>query len=84
MPSGWRRLPRPITLGGDKGFDSADFVNELRSMKVTPHVAQNTSNRRSEIDGRTTRHSGYETSQRIRQRIEETFGWLKTVAGKEK
>lgn len=76
--------PRPITLGGDKGFDSADFVNELRSMKVTPHVAQNTSNRRSAIDGRTTRHTGYGVSQRIRKRIEEAFGWIKTVAGQEK
>ena len=65
--------PRPITLGGDKGFDSADFVNELRSMNVTPHVAQNTSNRRSAIDGRTTRHGGYGISQRIRKRIEEAF-----------
>jgi transposase len=77
-------LPRPITLGGDKGFDSADFVNELRSMNVTPHVAQNTSNRRSAIDGRTTRHPGYAVSQRIRKRIEEAFGWIKTVAGQEK
>jgi transposase len=76
--------PRRITLGGDKGFDSADFVNELRSMKVTPHVAQNTSNRRSAIDGRTTRHPGYGVSQRIRKRIEEAFGWIKTVAGQEK
>ncbi|MBZ0148965.1 MAG: IS5 family transposase [Pseudorhodoplanes sp.] len=76
--------PRPITLGGDKGFDSADFVNELRSMKVTPHVAQNTSNRRSAIDRRTTRHPGYGVSQRIRKRIEEAFGWIKTVAGQEK
>jgi transposase len=76
--------PRPITLGGDKGFDSADFVNELRSMKVTPHVAQNTSNRRSAIDRRTTRHGGYAVSQRIRKRIEEAFGWIKTVAGQEK
>ncbi|HSM40801.1 MAG TPA: IS5 family transposase [Afifellaceae bacterium] len=76
--------PRPITLGGDKGFDSADFVNELRSMNVTPHVAQNTSNRCSAIDGRTTRHSGYAVSQRIRKRIEEAFGWIKTVAGQEK
>jgi transposase len=72
--------PRSITLGGDKGFDSADFVNELRSMNVTPHVAQNTSNRRSAIDGRTTRHGGYQVSQRIRKRIEEAFGWIKTVA----
>jgi len=76
--------PRPITLGGDKGFDSSDFINELRSMKVTPHVAQNTSNRRSAIDGRTTRHPGYAVSQRIRKRIEEAFGWIKTVAGQEK
>ncbi len=76
--------PRPITLGGDKGFDSADFVNELRSMNVTPHVAQNTRNRRSAIDGRTTRHRGYAASQRIRKRIEEAFGWIKTVAGQEK
>jgi transposase len=76
--------PRPITLGGDKGFDSADFVNELRSMTVTPHVAQNTRNRRSAIDGRTTRHAGYAVSQRIRKRIEEAFGWIKTVALQEK
>jgi transposase len=76
--------PRPITLSGDKGFDSADFVNELRSMKVTPHVAQNTSKRRSAIDRRTTRHPGYVVSQRIRKRIEEAFGWIKTIAGQEK
>jgi transposase len=76
--------PRPITLGGDKGFDAADFVNELRSMNVTPHVAQNNNNRRSAIDRRTTRHPGYAVSQRIRKRIEEAFGWIKTVAGQEK
>ncbi len=76
--------PRPITLGTDKGYDAADFVNELRSMRVTPHVAQNTSGRRSAIDGRTTRHAGYRVSQRIRKRIEEAFGWIKTVAGQEK
>ena len=76
--------PRSITLGGDKNFDTADFVNELRSMAVTPHVAQNTSGRRSAIDGRTTRHAGYAISQRIRKRIEEAFGWIKTVAGQEK
>jgi len=76
--------PRPITLGGDKGYDAEDFVNELRSMRVTPHVAQNTSNRRSAIDGRTTRHGGYAVSQRIRKRIEEAFGWIKTVAGQDK
>ena len=76
--------PRPITLGADKGYDAQDFVNEARSMKVTPHVAQNTSGRCSAIDGRTTRHGGYGVSQRIRKRIEEAFGWIKTVAGQDK
>ena len=75
---------RRITLGGDRGFDAEDFVNELRSMGVTPHVAQNTNGRRSAIDGRTTRHGGYAVSQRIRKRIEEAFGWIKTVAGQDK
>jgi len=73
-----------ITLGADKAYDAEAFVNELRSMRVTPHVAQNTGNRSSAIDGRTTRHGGYEVSQRIRKRIEEAFGWIKTVAGQEK
>jgi len=76
--------PRPITLGADKAYDAEDFVNELRSMNVRAHVAQNTSGRRSAIDGRTTRHSGYAISQRIRKRIEEPFGWTKTVAGQGK
>jgi len=76
--------PQPITLGGDKNFDVEDFVNELRSMNVTPHVAQNTSTRRSAIDRRTTRHGGYSVSQRIRKRIEEAFAWIKTIAGQEK
>jgi transposase len=76
--------PTAITLGADKAYDAEDFVNELRSMKVTPHVAQNTSGRSSAIDGRTTRHGGYAISQRIRKRIEEAFGWIKTVAGQEK
>ena len=75
--------PRSITLGTDKAYDAQDFVNELRTMKVTPHVAQNTS-RRSAIDRRTTRHPGYAASQRVRKRIEEAFGWIKTVAGQEK
>jgi transposase len=80
------RADRPctVTLGADKGYDTQDFVNELRSMAVTPHVAQNSSGRRSAIDGRTTRHGGYAISQRIRKRIEEAFGWIKTVAGQEK
>lgn len=72
---------RAITLGGDRGYDAADFVEELRALNVRPHVAQNTSRRRSAIDGRTTRHPGYAMSQRIRKRIEEAFGWIKTVAG---
>ena len=66
-----------ITLGADKGYDAEDFVNELRSMNVTPHVAAKSKG--SAIDGRTTRHAGYAISQRIRKRIEEPFGWSKTV-----
>tara|TARA_R110002094_G_C4899313_1_gene210216 strand:- start:342 stop:1430 length:1089 start_codon:yes stop_codon:yes gene_type:complete len=76
--------PHRITLGADKAYDTQDFVNELRSMGVTPHVAQNTNGRRSAIDARTTRHRGYGMSQRIRKRIEETFGWIKTIAGQDK
>jgi len=71
----------PITLGADKAYDTGDFVMELRELTVTPHVAQNQNGRRSAIDGRTTRHPGYAISQRIRKRIEEAFGWAKTVAG---
>jgi transposase len=76
--------PTPITLGADKAYDVEDFVNELRSMNATPHVAQNANGRSSAIDGRTTRHSGYAISQRIRKRIEEAFGWIKTIAGQER
>ena len=76
--------PTAITLGADKAYDAEDFVNELRSMKVTAHVAQNTNGRSSAIDGRTTRHGGYAVSQRIRKRIEEAFGWIETIAGQEK
>jgi transposase len=77
-----RRLPRKrVTLAADKGYDSRDFVEELRRREVTPHVTQNTSNRTSAIDGRTTRHRGYALSQRVRKRIEECFGWIKTIAG---
>jgi transposase len=77
------RLPTagPATLGADRGFDARDFVMELRERRITPHVAQNTSGRRSAIDGRTTRHTGYVLSQRARKRIEEAFGWIKTIAG---
>ena len=69
-----------ITVGGDKGFDTKGFVAALHPLRVTPHVAQNTTNRRSAIDGRTTRHAGYAVSQRIRKRIEEAFGWIKEIA----
>lgn len=70
---------RRLTLGADKGFDSADFVADLRRMCVTPHVARKA--RRSAIDGRTTRHAGYAASQKRRKKIEEPFGWAKTVGG---
>jgi transposase len=76
--------PAGITLGADKGYDARIFVNELRAMNVRPHVTQNTNGRRSAIDGRTTRHAGYAVSQRIRKRIEEAFGRMKTVGGQRK
>jgi len=69
------------TVGGDKGFDTKDFVAECRHLNVTPHVAQNVKrNGGSAIDGRTTRYAGYAISQRKRKRIEECFGWMKTIA----
>ena len=70
-----------VTLGADKAYDTAGFVAGLRDLNVTPHVAQNTSGRRSAIDARTTRHPGYAASLRVRKRIEEAFGWIKTVGG---
>ena len=73
-----------ITLGADKAYDTADFIAEMRRLRVTPHVAQNDTNRRSAIDGRTTRHPGYAVSLRKRKRIEEVFGWMKTAAGMRK
>lgn len=72
---------RRLTVAADKAYDTAGFVAELRSMCVTPHVAQNTSGRASAIDGRTTRHAGYAVSQRKRKLIEEAFGWGKTIGG---
>jgi transposase len=78
------RRPDPgprATLGADKGYDTREFVAQCRARHVTPHVAQNTTGRRSAIDGRTTRHPGYRVSQRIRKRVEEIFGWTKTVGG---
>jgi len=72
---------KQVTVGGDKGYDTADFVAECRNLKVTPHVAQNLERPGgSAIDARTTQHSGYAISQRKRKRIEECFGWLKTIA----
>lgn len=70
---------RRLTLAADRGYDSTDFVAELRQMVVTPHIAQKS--RHSAIDGRTTRHPGYAKSQRCRKKIEEPFGWAKTVGG---
>jgi transposase len=71
----------PTTLGADKNYDTRESVAQLRRRHVTPHVAQNTSGRRSAIDDRTTRHVGYALSQRVRKRVEEIFGWMKTVGG---
>ena len=76
IPGIWR-----VTVGGDKGFDTADFVHECRNLRMTPHVAQNLGRRGgSAIDSRTTRQVGYRVSQKKRKRIEECFGWLKTIA----
>lgn len=76
---GRRRRRGRITLAADKGYDTADFVAALRLRGVTPHVAQHTARRRSRIDARVTRHPGYALSQRVRKRVEEIFGWVKTV-----
>src|SRR5205814_5227226 len=73
-----------VTVGGDKAYDTQDFVQDLRALDATPHVAQNTTRRASALDGRTTRHAGYAISQRKRKRVEEIFGWKKTVGGMRK
>jgi transposase len=70
-----------VTVGADKGYDTKDFVEEARNLKATPHVAQK---KHSAIDGRTTRHAGYGISQQKRKRVEEIFGWMKTVGGMRK
>jgi len=75
---------QPITIGADKGYDTKDFVKEARNMNATPQVAQNNKRRKSAIDGRTTRHAGYAISQQKRKRVEEIFGWMKTVGGMRK
>ena len=79
-----RRSPsqRRRTIAGEKNYDTKGFVADARGLGFTPHVAQNVSgNRRSAIDGRTTRHAGHAVSQRIRKRVEEPFGWTKTIGG---
>jgi transposase len=79
-----KRLPqraRRRTVAADKAYDTKDFVADTRAAGFTPHVAQNTTRRRSAIDGRTTRHPGHMISQRVRKRVEEPFGWIKTVGG---
>jgi transposase len=78
------RLPRTSrrrTVAGDKGYDTTGFIDQARGLGFTPHVAQNTTRQRSAIDGRTTRHAGHAISMRIRKRIEEPFGWIKTIGG---
>jgi len=79
MMLGQRPQKKRVTVAGDKAYDTKDFVADLRAGQVTPHVAQSNKNRRSAIDARTTRHPGYQVSQRKRKRVEEIFGWLKTV-----
>lgn len=73
-----------VTVGADKGYDTKDFVEQTRSLNATPHVSQNNKRRKSAIDGRTTRHPGYAISQQKRKRVEEIFGWMKTVGGMRK
>jgi transposase len=68
-----------VTLGADKAYDTHALVRELRRMNITPHVAQNNTNRSSAIDGRTTRAAGYAISQQKRKRVEQSFGWMKTI-----
>jgi hypothetical protein len=76
-----RRGIRPGTLGADKGYHTKDFVRRLRRRRIRPHLAQITGRHTPGLDGRTTRHVGYTLSQRIRKRVEEIFGWLKTIGG---
>ena len=71
----------PKTLGADKGYHASDFVDGLRGKNIIPHIAQAKNRKTPGLDGRTTRHTGYAVSQRIRKRVEEIFGWFKTVGG---
>ena len=72
---------RRITLGADKAYDTRDFVDTVRELRATPHVMQNNTNRRSAIDERTTRHSGYRVSLSKRWLVEKPFGWMKQIGG---
>jgi len=76
IPGGSKR----VSVGADRAYDTRDFVEQMRQRCVTPHVAQNDTGRRSGIDARTTAHPGYAISQRKRKRVEEVFGWMKTIA----
>jgi hypothetical protein len=76
---GARANDGPVTVGANKGYDTRDFVAAIRLLGVAPHVAQNTTGRRSAINGWTTRHAGYAVSQRRGKRVEEIFGWPKTI-----
>jgi len=77
-----RRGFQPRTLGADKGYDTRDFVHAVRQLSITPHIAPKNQTRSGpRIDGRTTRHPGFQVSQRVRKRIEEIFGWMKTIGG---
>lgn len=71
----------PITLGADKGYDAKEFVQRLENAKVVPHIAQNTSNRKSAVPEAIAKSEGYAISQRLRKRIEEIFGWGKEIGG---
>jgi len=74
-------VDKRVTVAADKAYDTQNFVEQARGLNVTPHVTQNIKGRKSAVDGRTTRHEGYEISLRCRKRIEEIFGWLKTIGG---
>jgi len=76
-----KKCTRRITLGADKAYDTQDFVRTVRELGATPHVIQNNTNRRSAIDGRTTRHAGYRISLSKRWLVEKPFGWMKQIGG---
>jgi transposase len=84
MLVGVKKKHRRVTVGGDKAYDTKGFVQAVRELNVVPHVAQNTTNRKSAIDGRTTCSPGYKVSLRLRKRVEEIFGWMKTTGGMRK